>query len=138
DKNTSRLPSPIQVTDSSDSNKQSTQAAVAKDTSTDMTASKNRSSHVANHPDQQSALITIEQRTIEKHEQKIHAYTDDPYTYQSVESIPTVLPADTPKLTHDTNSAVDADRTVNNESTSIKISFSPLLDHQSDISRTPA
>jgi len=138
DKNTSRLPSPIQVTDSSDSNKQSTQAAVAKDTATDMTAGKNRSSHIANHPDQQSALITIEQRTIEKHEQKIHAYTDDPYTYQSVESVPTVLPDDTPKLTHDTNSAVDAGRTVNNESTSIKISFSPLLDHQSDIPRTPA
>jgi len=150
DKNASRLPSPIQVVDSSYSSSQSTQAAVAKDTATDMTAGKNNSSHVASNPEQQSALITIEQRTIEKHEQRIHAYTDDPYTYQSVESVPTVLPDDTPKLTHHTNSTtdtgnvvdahgvVDTGSVVNKESTSIKISFSPLLDHQSDIPRTPA
>jgi D-alanyl-D-alanine carboxypeptidase/D-alanyl-D-alanine-endopeptidase (penicillin-binding protein 4) len=142
DKNASRLPSPIQVIDSSESNSQSTLTTVSKNTTAHMPADTNDSSqkvtqnnnnHAASNPDQQSALITIEKRTIEKHEQKIHAYTDDPYTYQSVESIPTVVPNEAkPALTHDANS------TANNDKTTIKISFSPLLNHQPNVPRTPA
>ena len=95
-----------------------------------------------------STLVTIEQRTIEKHEKNLHSYTDDPYTYQSVESIPTVIAdaatrtqnpdidnADNNAINDTTNVAKNVDKADN---TSIKISFSPLLNHQSDIPRTPA
>ncbi|MGE6475735.1 D-alanyl-D-alanine carboxypeptidase/D-alanyl-D-alanine-endopeptidase [Psychrobacter sp. NPDC078631] len=130
DKAASRLPAPIQVIDSDESDSQPATTIVYEhpvtDTSTDTSTSD---------PSHQSTLVTIEQRTIEKHEQKIHTYTDDPYTYQSVESIPTVIP-DEPQHTLDQNAkAQDA---ASNNKASIKISFSPLLDHQSDIPRTPA
>ncbi|WP_379543800.1 D-alanyl-D-alanine carboxypeptidase/D-alanyl-D-alanine-endopeptidase [Psychrobacter sp. R86515] len=129
DKTTSRLPTPIQVIDSDESDSQSASTIVSDPvTNTSKATSTSDPSH-------QSALVTIEQRTIEKHEQKIHAYTDDPYTYQSVESIPTVIP-DEPQ--HTLNQNAKAQDTASNNKTSIKISFSPLLDHQSDIPRTPA
>jgi len=130
DKAASRLPTPIQVIDNDESDSQSATTIVSEHPVTN--ASTDTSS---SDPSHQSALITIEQRTIEKHEQKIHAYTDDPYTYQSVESIPTVIP-DQPQHKLDQNAKVQD--TASNNKTSIKISFSPLLDHQSDIPRTPA
>ncbi|MFP3457140.1 D-alanyl-D-alanine carboxypeptidase [Psychrobacter sp. SIMBA_152] len=126
----SRLPAPIQVIDSDEPDSQSTSTIVAEHPVTNASTATSPS-----NPSHQSALVTIEQRTIEKHEQKIHAYTDDPYTYQSVESIPTVIP-DQPQHTLDQNAK--AQDTASNNKTSIKISFSPLLDHQSDIPRTPA
>ena len=130
DKAASRLPAPIQVIDSDEPDSQSASTIVSEhpttDTSTDTSSSD---------PSHQSALVTIEQRTIEKHEQKIHAYTDDPYTYQSVESIPTVIPDESQHTLTQNTKAQDA---ASNNKTSIKISFSPLLDHQSDIPRTPA
>jgi len=129
DKAASRLPTPIQVI-SDEPNSQSASSIVSEHPITNASTDTNSS-----EPSHQSALVTVEQRTIEKHEQKIHAYTDDPYTYQSVESIPTVIP-DEPQHTLDQNAKVQD--TANNNKASIKISFSPLLDHQSDIPRTPA
>ena len=130
DKAASRLPTPIQVIYSNEPDSQPAATIVSEhpttDTSTDTSSSD---------PSHQSALVTIEQRTIEKHEQKIHAYTDDPYTYQSVESIPTVIPDESQHTLTQNTKAQDA---ASNNKTSIKISFSPLLDHQSDIPRTPA
>ncbi|MGM8900863.1 D-alanyl-D-alanine carboxypeptidase, partial [Psychrobacter sp. 1Y4] len=140
DKNASRLPAPIQVIDSSDVDSQSMPTTPSNNTTTNMPTDKNSSSqkatqnnnnYAASNPDQQSALITIEKRTIEQHEQKIHDYTDDPYTYQSVESIPTVVPDEQSTPANDANNAVSTDKT------SIKISFSPLLNHQPDVPRTP-
>ncbi|WP_238038699.1 D-alanyl-D-alanine carboxypeptidase [Psychrobacter sp. Ps6] len=141
DKNASRLPAPIQVIDSSDVDNQLMPTTPSNNTTTNISADKNSScqkatqnnnNHAASNPDQQSALITIEKRTIEQHEQKINDYTDDPYTYQSVESIPTVVPDEQPTLTNNESSTVSTDKT------SIKISFSPLLNHQPDVPRTPA
>ena len=141
DKNASRLPAPIQVIDSSDVDSQLMPTTPSNNTTTNISADKNSSSqkatqnnniYAASKPDQQSALITIEKRTIEQHEQKIHDYTDDPYTYQSVESIPTVVPDEQPTPANNDNSAASTDKT------SIKISFSPLLNHQPDVPRTPA
>ncbi|MGP9519755.1 D-alanyl-D-alanine carboxypeptidase/D-alanyl-D-alanine-endopeptidase [Psychrobacter sp. AOP7-C1-14] len=130
DKAASRLPTPIQVIDNDESDRQSVSNTISDhqttNTSTDTSVSD---------PSHQSALVTIEQRTIEKHEREIHTYTDDPYTYQSVESIPTVIP-DEPQHTL-TQNGKSQDTTSNNKS-SINISFSPVLDHQSDIPRTPA
>ncbi|WP_296243464.1 MULTISPECIES: D-alanyl-D-alanine carboxypeptidase/D-alanyl-D-alanine-endopeptidase [unclassified Psychrobacter] len=124
DKNASHLPAPIQVIDS------------AKE--------------VTVH---QSALVTIEKQTIKHHERQLHAYTDDPYTYQSLESIPPLLPDNALRPTKNSNDKVsnnvnnntnndESGKSNNNKSTahnpSIKISFSPLLSHQADIARTPA
>ncbi|MGM8891239.1 D-alanyl-D-alanine carboxypeptidase/D-alanyl-D-alanine-endopeptidase [Psychrobacter sp. 1Y1] len=130
DKTASRLPTPIQVIDSDEPDSQSATTIVSEHPVTNASTDT-----ISSDPSHQSALVTIEQRTIEKHKQKIHAYTDDPYTYQSVESIPTVIP-DEPQHTLDQN-AKEQDTASNNKA-SIKISFSPLLDHQSDIPRTPA
>lgn len=130
DKAASQLPTPIQVIDSDEPDSQPAPIAISNHQTTN--SSTNTS---VSDPSHQSALITIEQRTIEKHEQEIHTYTDDPYTYQSVESIPTVIP-DEPQHTL-TQNAKSQDTTSNNKA-SINISFSPLLDHQSDIPRTPA
>ncbi|ERL56365.1 D-alanyl-D-alanine carboxypeptidase/D-alanyl-D-alanine-endopeptidase [Psychrobacter aquaticus] len=137
DKNASHLPSPIKVIDSGSA----TETTAAKKTS---------NTHTNNH---HSALTIIEKRTIEKHEQRLHAYTDDPYIYQSLESIPTLIP-DSHQSAHqsahnqstnkqatldDSNNGTGNNNTKTNTSpSSIKISFSPLLNHQPDIARTPA
>ncbi|MGP4971236.1 D-alanyl-D-alanine carboxypeptidase/D-alanyl-D-alanine-endopeptidase [Psychrobacter aquimaris] len=149
-KNASRLPAPIQVIDSSSSEPSSNPALQPKPTANitaDITGNpqkatqNNNDKTQNNHLRQQSTLITIEQRTIEKHEKKLHAYTDDPYTYQSLESIPTIL-GDKAKTAaiNDNNASNSNNKTgdINTDNTSIKISFSPLLNHQSDVARTPA
>ncbi|WP_114701728.1 D-alanyl-D-alanine carboxypeptidase/D-alanyl-D-alanine-endopeptidase [Psychrobacter proteolyticus] len=130
DKAASRLPTPIQVIDSDEPDSQTAATIVAEHPVTNASTDT-----ISSDPSHQSALVTIEQRTIEKHEQKIHAYTDDPYTYQSVESIPTVIPDESQ---HTLTQNAKAQDTASNNKASIKISFSPLLDHQSDIPRTPA
>ena len=100
DKNASHLPAPIQVIDSSSTHRSYKPALQTKPTAninadiksnSQKTTQNNNDKTNNNHVRQQSTLITIEQRTIEKHEKKLHAYTDDPYTYQSLESIPTIL-----------------------------------------------
>lgn len=150
DKNASRLPAPIQVIDSSSSEPSSNPALQPNPTAnitSDMTGNPQKATQNNNHKTQnnhlrqQSTLITIEQRTIEKHEKKLHAYTDDPYTYQSLESIPTIL-GDKAKtaVINDNNASNSNNKTgdISTDNTSIKISFSPLLNHQSDVARTPA
>ncbi|WP_422548453.1 D-alanyl-D-alanine carboxypeptidase/D-alanyl-D-alanine-endopeptidase [Psychrobacter glacincola] len=152
DKNASRLPSAIQVIDSKKAVNQ-LQPASSDEINTDANNSKQK---LANNtvPKSQaihhSPLLTIEKQTIRQHERQIHAYTDDPYTYQSLESIPPLLPDDaSTSVKHLTSSGInnDADKNNNDSSNknqkaktnpSIKISFSPLLSHQPDIARTPA
>ena len=139
DKNASHLPSPIQVIDSG---KVNNDLAPIKADSNGQKTSQNTHNAISN-PSHQSTLITIEKRTIEQHEQTIHAYTDDPYTYQSIEDVSTVL-ADAEKSVASQNDSVHTDsiHTDSEQSSTdkakIKISFSPLLNHQSDIPRTPA
>ncbi|WP_228293268.1 D-alanyl-D-alanine carboxypeptidase/D-alanyl-D-alanine-endopeptidase [Psychrobacter sp. K31L] len=154
DKNASHLPAPIQVIDSSSdsSSKRVSQPKQTANVNADIkgnaqTATQNNNDKLneKSHLLQQSTLVTIERRTIERHEQKLHAYTDDPYTYQSLESIPTIL-GDKTKTTiinddgNNANITENSDKTshINTDATSIKISFSPILNHQSDIARTPA
>ena len=132
DKNASRLPVPIQVINSS------------KITNSD----KHSDDHInkQNTTVYQSPLLTIEKQTIQKHEQQLHAYTDDPYTYQSLESAPSILPDDTSTSLNNGSSNEGSDVAINaaptntgsTKNTSIKISFSPLINHQADIPRTPA
>ncbi len=151
DKNASRLPSPIQVIDSTKTVNQVQPASSDNSINTDTNSSKqkpvqnnNGNKQVANH---QSTLVTIEKRTITEYEKQLHAYTDDPYTYQSLESSPSLLP-DAVSMPDNNRNSTDSNNESNNDSsnksqkattnTSIKISFSPLINHQPDIARTPA
>ncbi|PKG36447.1 D-alanyl-D-alanine carboxypeptidase/D-alanyl-D-alanine-endopeptidase [Psychrobacter sp. Sarcosine-3u-12] len=132
DKNASRLPAPIQIVNSSEI------------TNSD----KHSDDHInkQNTPVYQSPLLTIEKQTIQKHEQQLHAYTDDPYTYQSLKNTPSILPDDTSTSANNGSSNEGSDVAINaaptnatpTKNTSIKISFSPLINHQADIPRTPA
>lgn len=149
DKNASHLPSPIQVVDS-------VSVASTTDATTDTKASspkntqnpvKEGKKNLQNSTEYHSALTTIEKRTIKKYEQEIHAYTDDPYIYQSIESIPTPLSDSYSSHNHLSNSNQttpndDSHDSKNNRdkiaTSSINISFSPLLSYQPDIARTPA
>ncbi|MBH0097309.1 D-alanyl-D-alanine carboxypeptidase/D-alanyl-D-alanine-endopeptidase [Psychrobacter sp. NZS113] len=144
DKNASHLPAPIQVIDSqSDSSSENTsQSELTTKSTSDTSGSGQKTTQSDAHDEkshlvQPSTLITIEQRTIKKREQALHAYTDDPYTYQSLESIPTVLgDSSKPTVIDDHNKNGNADGSTGTPS--IKMSFSPLLSHQPDIARTPA
>ena len=133
DKNASRLPAPIQVIDSSKINND--------DRSNEYI---NKHINKQNTIVYQSPLQTIEKQTIQKHEQQLHAYTDDPYTYQSLESAPSILPDDTSTTDNKGNEGYEVStnsaptNSVPTKNTSIKISFSPLISHQADIPRTPA
>ena len=147
DKNASHLPAPIQVIDSSSTHRSPKPALQPKPTaninadikSNSQKATQNNNDKTSNnHLRQQSTLITIEQRTIEKHEKKLHAYTDDPYTYQSLESIPTILGDKAKTAVINNNANNDKTDDISTDNASIKISFSPLLNHQSDVARTPA
>ncbi|MFC6382261.1 D-alanyl-D-alanine carboxypeptidase/D-alanyl-D-alanine-endopeptidase [Psychrobacter glacincola] len=152
DKNASRLPSAIQVIDSKKAVNQLQPTNTGKinpnfDSNQQKLANNTVPKPLANY---QSALVTIEKQTIRQHERQIHAYTDDPYTYQSLESIPPLLPDEAlTSVKHLTSSGINSDGDKNNNDSSnknqkakinpsIKISFSPLLSHQPDIARTPA
>lgn len=148
DKNASRLPSPIKVIDGNMNDdgepKLVTHTKLANtpsDTSNTSQKTTQNNNSVKYDASQQITLTTIEKRTIKKHEQKLHAYSDDPYTYQSLESIPTVLPDDansTAMNMPNENTSTSEGNNANAAMPTIKISFSPLLSHQPDIARTPA
>ena len=146
DKNASHLPAPIQVidsqSDSSSNNNSQTASTTNAKSDTNNSGQKTTPSDTRDeksHLVQPSTLVTIEQRTIKKREQALHAYTDDPYTYQSLESIPTVLgDSSKPMLIDDHNDHESGNADGNTGTPSMKMSFSPLLSHQPDIARTPA
>ena len=152
DKNASRLPSAIQVIDSKKAVNQLQPTNTGKinpnfNSNQQKLANNTVPKPLANY---HSPLLTIEKQTIRQHDRQIHAYTDDPYTYQSLESIPSLLPDDaSTSVKHLTSSGINSDGDKNNKDSSnknqkaktnpsIKISFSPLLSHQPDIARTPA
>ena len=157
DKNASRLPAAIQVIDSTRIVNQA-QPSSSDNINTEDNNSKQKPLQSSQNPkplaNYQSVLVTIEKQTIKQHDRKLHAYTDDPYTYQSLESIPSLLSENALNTTnHSTNHSDNvgtnrADATNNdsestdnktaNSKSSIQISFSPLLSHQPDIARTPA
>lgn len=138
DKNASHLPTPIQVVDNSNLDSASNTDGKHQQS----TPNKNNNNSDKKPPlTKPSALVTIEQQTIKKHEQALHAYTDDPYTYQSLESIPTILDDQSkPTVVNgaDDNKNGNKNSKTSTDTSSIKISFSPLLNHQADIARTPA
>ena len=147
DKTASRLPAPIQVIDSTKSANQpeslTTDSAAAEPNSIQKQTTQNNNTNAKEITVHQSALVTIEKQTIKQHARQLHAYTDDPYTYQSIESVPPLLPDDALKLAKNHNSTAnesnkESSGKPHNNSATINISFSPLLSHQADIARTPA
>ncbi|WP_227671590.1 D-alanyl-D-alanine carboxypeptidase/D-alanyl-D-alanine-endopeptidase [Psychrobacter sp. 72-O-c] len=107
EKDASRLPTPIQVIDSSPVPAANTTLTI-----------------------KESRVITVSKQDIQQKERQLQAYTDDAYTYQSVESTPSIL------STSGGMSGNSADS--NNTSTPIKPVLNPLLSHQPEIARTPA
>ncbi|WP_426223588.1 D-alanyl-D-alanine carboxypeptidase/D-alanyl-D-alanine-endopeptidase [Psychrobacter sp. DWR1-2-3] len=141
DKTASRLPAPIQVIDSPKAANQpeslTTYSAAAEPNGIQKQTTQNSNTNAKEVTVYQSPLITIEKQTIKQHEKQLHAYTDDPYTYQSLESTPSLLPDDgqsVPSAPNQNSENNGSNVTTNN----IKISFSPLLSYQADIARTPA
>ena len=162
DKTASRLPAAIQVIDSTKVVNQVHPSSLDS-INTEANSSKQKPLQNSQSPklqaDYQSPLMTIEKQTIRQHDRQLHAYTDDPYTYQSLESIPSLLAekslntanssashndststsgADNENNNSEINHHKSQDNNVVNSKSSIKISFSPLLSHQPDIARTPA
>ena len=152
DKAASRLPSAIQVIDSKKTVNQ-LQPASSGYINSDANNGKQKLVQNNQNPkplaNYQSALVTIERQTVRQHDRQLHAYTDDPYTYQSLMSVPSLLPENTLNTanrssSHNDNTSANAADNNNSDNkkadskNSIKISFSPLLSHQPDIARTPA
>src|SRR5690606_7301964 len=98
DKNASRLPAPIQVINSNKPANQpeslTTDDGTAEPSSIQKQALKNNNANAKEVSVHQSPLMTIEKQTIKQREKQLHAYTGDPYTYQSLESRPPLLPDD--------------------------------------------
>ncbi|MEZ2691574.1 D-alanyl-D-alanine carboxypeptidase/D-alanyl-D-alanine-endopeptidase [Psychrobacter faecalis] len=145
DKTASRLPAPMQVIDSPKAANQpeslTTYSAAAEPNGIQKQTTQNSNTNAKEITVHQSTLVTIEKQTIKQHARQLHAYTDDPYTYQSIESVPPLLPDDALKPAKSSNEN-ESSKNNNDKSTAhnpaIKISFSPLLSHQADIARTPA
>lgn len=145
DKTASRLPAPIQVIDSPKAANQpeslTTYSAAAEPNGIQKQTTQNSNTNAKEITVHQSTLVTIEKQTIKQHARQLHAYTDDPYTYQSIESVPPLLPDDALKPAKSSNEN-ESSKNNNDKSTAhnpaIKISFSPLLSHQAYIARTPA
>ncbi|MBO6199200.1 MAG: D-alanyl-D-alanine carboxypeptidase, partial [Psychrobacter sp.] len=141
----SRLPAPIQVIDSPKAANLPESLTTGNDAAeleiVKKQTTQNSNTNAKEITVHQSTLVTIEKQTIKQHARQLHAYTDDPYTYQSIESVPPLLPDDALKPAKSSNEN-ESSKNNNDKSTAhnpaIKISFSPLLSHQADIARTPA
>ena len=133
DKSASRLPPPITVVDTINA---TTNTNTGHQKATQNNGMDNKKT--LNHPSAPSTLVTIEKRTIKKHEQNLQAHTDDAYTYLSLESIPSLLPDEAISAPASNSSHSNASSQASAETTSIKISFSPILNHQATLPRTPA
>lgn len=86
DKTASRLPAPIQVIDSPKAANQpeslTTDSAAAEPNGIQKQTTQNSNTNAKEITVHQSTLVTIEKQTIKQHARQLHAYTDDPCTYQ--------------------------------------------------------
>lgn len=128
DKNASRLPLPVQVIDSA--NIESINNDTKLTTATDINQKHNKNVSVNKSTNSQTSPITVNKQDIQQQERQLNAYTDDPYTYQSIESTPPILP---------TSDSVNASSTdINATSIPTTPVLTTLLSHQPNIARTPA
>ncbi|WP_352339529.1 D-alanyl-D-alanine carboxypeptidase [Psychrobacter sp. 16-MNA-CIBAN-0192] len=99
----------------------------------DNASSNNQQNNKANPP----KIIVINKQDIVQQERKIHRYTDDAYTYQSIENPPPVLPT-TASLSTESAAKTSPDNTKASATPAPKVSLKPLISHQPDVARTPA
>lgn len=111
DKNSSRLPPIVRVID----NKSNNNASISKDISATSTSNT------------QNKEVIVDKQTIEQQERTLNAYTDDPYTYQSLKSTPPILPASN-------NSAT----VPQGASTATPVKSVPRISQHPNTARTPA
>lgn len=139
----SRLPPSVQVIDSAvvsgnvDNNNNKPEiisAPIHKNTTqapTSVTSQpSNSNSPAANNPTDSTAdntVVIIEKRVITQKERALHAYTDDPYTYQSLESTPNIVP-DAPSISDPRATAFSK----------TSAASTPLISHHPNTARTPA
>jgi len=124
DKTHSRLPAIIKVIDS---NTEGDGANVGNlDTEVAAVTNAAQSANNSNNKAANSA-ITVDKQAIEQQDRKLQAYTDDPYTYQSLKNPPPIL-------------VINESRTVRYSDTedTAKRRLIPLISHNIDIPRTPA
>ena len=125
DKNASRLPPIVHVIDSDNSSDTSNSNTTSTLTNP-KTVTANSSSD--NNKTDNSAII-VNQQDIKRQVRQLEAYTDDPYTHQSIENTPPILP---------TSTASSTNSTINSAATPDKSAPNPLLSHNSNTKRTPA
>ncbi len=118
-KNASRLPPIVLVTDSESKN---TIDSTVK--SANVISSQNKAA---------IALVTLDKQAIEQQERALNAYTDDPYTHQSLESTPSLLAND-----KGTFKNVDPDQTATANLNTSANANTVLFSHNPTIARTPA
>jgi D-alanyl-D-alanine carboxypeptidase/D-alanyl-D-alanine-endopeptidase (penicillin-binding protein 4) len=138
DKNASRLPLIIEVIDSDTIHTAVNNTSNVK-TTIDSTAKKQHTKTKTNkNSGSQSAAITVNKQVIQQQERLLHAYTDDTYTYQSIESTPSILP-ENPDL-QGTSLAVNNSRSTDTShaANSNNPLSAPILSHQPNTARTPA
>ena len=99
-------------------------AASASDTPVNDNADNNVS---VNSSKAANAAITVDKQAIEQQNRQLQAYTDDPYTYQSLENPPPVLTIDESRSVRHSESKDTGKR-----------QLTPLISHNIDTPRTPA
>ena len=139
DKTASRLPPIITVVDSP---KNSPADIVSVPTvNTAPTTEVSNATQNNNTPTKLPKAIVINKQEIVQQERKLHRYTDDAYTYQSIENPPSVLA--TSDIMTNRSSVSSSVKTLANDTVpktlpDPNISLNPLINHQPDIARTPA
>lgn len=126
-KNASRLPAAVPVLDRND--RQDATANTANDNS-------NTSSKI-----ETTAVTPVIRQDVAEQERALHNYTDDAYTYQSLEDTSNVLSTANTKTTVTRNITAQTTTTQATASQAVSaptIRATPLLSHQPDVARTPA
>ncbi|WP_243453240.1 D-alanyl-D-alanine carboxypeptidase/D-alanyl-D-alanine-endopeptidase [Psychrobacter coccoides] len=125
-KSSSRLPATIEVIDThNDADHDSDNLTPTSSTSPTPVVTASETKTVSTEDDRPT--IQVKKQAIEQRERQINAYTDDAYTYQSIESTPTLL-------TSEVTTIVKHDK----DSSSTTHSVAAKLSHQANIARTPA
>lgn len=130
EKTVSRLPPIVKVIDNS-SDQTILDAHMNSGQKTDPALKSTSNTTADNNTNNQTQPIIIDKQDIVQQERKLHHYTDDTYTYQSIENPPSVLPA-MPTL------ATTPQTSPNDSKPAPNVRLKPPINHEPDVARTPA
>ncbi|TXD98551.1 D-alanyl-D-alanine carboxypeptidase [Psychrobacter frigidicola] len=143
EKNTSRLPPIIEVIDSANLTTSTDHIVITSSSAPTTTNTKPHKQTSANvnsvhkKTESQNTPIVISKQEIAQQERKLHAYTDDTYTYKSIENPPSILPARDIASTNSPSKNSSSKSSLSTTSSTITV-LKPLISHQPNIARTPA